>query len=93
MLAVNGCYLMERACASLESELSKLMVGDLVTFSCYKRRHPVDPQAVASLNGIVTEVSDSNVYEPAEAQVYFGCLEAFEWYPVRALSLVPDEER
>ena len=86
MLAVNGCYLMERACAPLESELSKLMVGDLVTFSCYKRRHPVDSTAVASLNGIV-------VYEPAEAQVYFGCLEVFEWYPVRALSLVPDEER
>ena len=45
------------------------------------------------LSGIVTDVIDSNVYEPAEARVYFGCLETFEWYPVRTLSLVPDEER
>lgn len=45
------------------------------------------------LAGLVTDVTDSNVYEPAEARVYFGNIEDFEWYPVRALSLVPDEER
>ena len=73
--------------------MSKLNIGDLVSLSCFMRTHPVDPQAIAKLSGIVTDLADSNVYEPAEAQVYFGCLEAFEWYPVRALSLVPDEER
>lgn len=45
------------------------------------------------LAGLVTDVTDSNVYEPAEACVYFGNIEDFEWYPIRALSLVPDEER
>ena len=73
--------------------MSKLAVGDLVSLSCFTRKHPVDPQAIAQLSGIVADISDSNVYEPAEARVYFGCLEAFEWYPIRALSLVPDEER
>ena len=61
--------------------------------SCFLREHPVDDRAVSKLSGLVCEVNDPNVYEPAEAKVYFGCLEVFEWYPVRSLSLVPDEER
>ena len=73
--------------------MTKLAIGDLVSLSCFKRRHPIDSQAIARISGIVTDLSDSNVYEPAEARIYFGCLEAFEWYPIRALSLVPDEER
>ena len=73
--------------------LKRLSVGDLVYLSCFRRDHPINPDAKNVLSGIVTEVADSNVYEPAEARIYFGCLECFEWYPLRALSLVPDEKR
>ncbi len=73
--------------------MRKLTIGDLVCLSCFGGTGPITDRASARLSGIVTELADSNVYEPAEAQVYFGCLESFEWYPIRALSLLPDEER
>lgn len=73
--------------------MAKLVVGDLVYLSCFSNGRRTKPSSAMGLTGIVEDLTDSNVYEPAEARVYFGSIEDFEWYPVRALSLVPDEER
>ena len=76
--------------------LSKLAIGDLVCLWAPPRAGHHDTRASSKspgLPGLVCDITDSNVYEPAEANVYFGCLEVFEWYPVKTLSLVPDEER
>ena len=73
--------------------MRKIAIGDLVYLSRFSNGRRVSAKIAMPLSGLVTEVSDSNVYEPAEAQVYFGNIEEFEWYPVRSLSLVPDEER
>lgn len=67
-----------------------LSIGDLVVLNCFPTSRF---QARKGFPGIVASLSDSNVYEPAEAHVYFGCLEVLEWYPIKTLSLVPDEER
>lgn len=75
------------------SEMNKITIGDLVYLSCFSNGQRTKRRVSKGLAGLVTEVTDSNVYEPAEARVYFGSLEGSEWYPLRALSRVPDEER
>lgn len=42
--------------------------------------------------GVVMDITEANVYEGAEAKVYFGKTENFGWISVKSLSLVPDEE-
>ena len=70
-----------------------ISVGDLVYLSCFSNGQRTKPSAAMKVTGIVEDTVAANCYEPAEAHVYFGSIEDFEWYPIRALSLVPDEER
>lgn len=64
--------------------------GDLVLVKCWLG--PGHKEAGRE-TGLVVETTNANVYEPAEARVYFGHKEKFEWLPLRSLSLPPDEER
>ncbi len=70
------------------TRIGGLSIGDLVEFKCYGGPDYIGPQC-----GIIVDLCPANLYEPAEARVYFGKLKSFEWLPVRSLSLAPDEER